>query len=343
MPISHTDLLKEIKQKKFPSITLVYGEESLFIDQVLEAFEDSVLPESERSFNQFSIYGKDTSLAALVSMARRYPMMAERQLIVVREAQFLDGKGGEDKIAQELSVWEEYCKNPSPFTVLVLSLKSNVNARLKTIKALEAKGLLCPCPKVDEKSLGPWIRQSLSEYQISPQSMELLLGHMMGAELQKIQFELKKLRINLPEGSSILPEHIETHIGVHRQYNVFEYQKALLLGDVSKATKIAKFLSENPKQHPLPPMLALLFNAFSKLLKLHHLGDLPKATLAQELEIKEYFLNEYLQAKRRYGWKKTIQILEAIQMADLQFKGIEAKGNMDDAALLMDLNFRILH
>lgn len=345
MQKSPQDVLKDIKAKKFAPIYVIHGDEPFFIDQVADALEDGILREDEKSFNQFVLFGKDQTMGSVISYARRYPMMAERQVIIVKEASFLEAlaKGKEVKGNDDLKAWEDYCARPTDSTVLIFTIKNLVAEKAKVLSLADKLGVIVCSKKIKEDKVGAWLKDYLAQKGLTIQaaSVELMVSF-VGADLQRMAHEADKLVINLPHGSEVGAEEIERFIGISREYNIFEFQNALSSRNITKAQKIAFYFAENTKQNPVPPMLIMLFNYFMKVLQVHDLGSMSDAEIAKNIGVNPYFVRDYLNAKRNYSLAKVVRILEAIKNADLKVKGVIGHA-VSEREIILDLSFEILH
>ncbi|RVU26540.1 DNA polymerase III subunit delta [Sandaracinomonas limnophila] len=344
---SPQEVLKDIKSKNLAPIYIIHGDEPYFIDLLTDSFEANVLDESEKGFNQFIFYGKDQTLAAILSNARRFPMMAERQVILVKEASFLEsiGKGksdSKDKGIDDLKLWEEYLKNPMPSTLLVFTVKTALTDKAKIFSSVKNQAVVVSSPKVKEDKVAAWLKDYLLQngLQINPETLDLMVSF-VGTDLKRIAFEADKLIINLPKNTVVGSEEVEKYIGLSKEYNYFELQKAIAYKDVAKASKIAFHFAQQVKQNPIAPCLIQLFNFFTKVLLAHDAGNVSDSELAREIEVNPYFVRDYVIARKNYSLPKVVQILEQIKNADLKFKGI--LGNPSEADLWLDLSFAILH
>lgn len=339
------EVLKDIKAKKYAPIYVLHGDEPFFIDQMAHAFEEQVLTESEKSFNQFVLFGKDHTMGSVISYARRYPMMAEKQVIIVKEASFLEAlaKGKEVKGNDDMKAWEDYCARPTDSTLLVFTIKNLLQEKAKILTLLDKTGVVVCSKRVKDGQVGVWLKDYLAQRQLGIQtaSLELMVSY-VGTDLQRMAHEADKLVVNCPAGAEIGPEEVEKYVGISREYNVFEYQSALMQRNVAKAQKIAFYLADNTRQNPLPILLATLFGTFSKVLMVHDAGSLSDGELAKELGINPYFVRDYITAKRNYPIAKVVSMLESIKNADLKFKGILGAAE-SDRDILLDLSFELLH
>jgi DNA polymerase III subunit delta len=333
------DLLKEIKQRKFAPVYLLHGDEPFYIDKIQEAIEEKALPEHEKSFNQFVLYGKDVNVPTVLSYAKRFPMMSEKTVVIVKEAQDMQGLDTKDT-ARFL---EEYCQNPLNSTILVLCYKKNLEGSKPWAKAAGQKGIVFQSKKMYDNQLPDWILNYChdSGTKISPKAIQMLV-EFVGNDLKRLASELEKIVLNLPIGQEVTAATIEKYVGVSKEYNYFEYQKALIVRDVLKANKIAQYFSSNTKENPLPPMLILLYNFFSKVLVVHATPDKTDKNIAATLGVNPYFAKDYTLAIRNYPLGKVVQIIKDIRMTDLKSKGVEA-GSISESDLLKELTFRILH
>ena len=349
-----TEVLKDIHKNSLSPIYLLHGDEHFFIDQLTDAFEAGILSEDQKSFNQFVLYGKDQTMASVVSYARRFPMMAEKQVIIVKEAIFLEAlaKGKTDtksegnskeKGNEEWKAFEDYCKNPTPSTLLVFTIKNLLTDKSKLFPPLASHGVIVTSKKISDDKVGQWLKDYLAQHNLLIQtvSLELMVTN-VGADLQRMAHEADKLIINVPAGSEVGIEEVEKYVGISREYNYFEFQKALMQRNIEKAQKIAFYFAENSKQNPIAPMLIMLFNFFAKVLQTHDMGAVSDAEMAKVLGINPYFVRDYLTAKRNYPLGKVVRVIEAIKNADLKMKGVIGQ-QTTDREIILDLSFEILH
>tara|TARA_R110002153_G_scaffold158858_17_gene310920 strand:- start:1435 stop:2370 length:936 start_codon:yes stop_codon:yes gene_type:complete len=310
------------------------GEEPYYIDKISDYIEDNVLDESEKGFNQQVMYGRDATIEDIISAAKRYPMMAERQVLIVKEAQDLS-KNIENLVS--------YAENPQPTTVLVLNYKyKKLDKRKKLYKAIAKSGLVYESKKLYENQVSDWIRRVLSGkgYQIEPKA-SLMLVEFLGTDLSKISNELDKLMIILPKETIINDKHIEDNIGISKDFNNFELKKAIGEKNILKANRIINYFSENPKNNPTVMTISLLNSFFTQLLLFHGLQDKSKAAVAKALGINIYFVEETFLASRNYPMRKVAQVISFLRDADVKSKGVGANQTHED--ILKELLFKILH
>jgi DNA polymerase-3 subunit delta len=328
-------LVTAIKQKQLKPIYFLMGEEPYYIDKISEFIERTVLDPSERGFNQMVLYGRDTSIEDIVANAKRFPMMAEHQVVIVKEAQDL---------SRTIEKLVDYAKNPQPSTVLVINYKyKKIDKRKALYKTLKKTGVIFESKKLYENQVSDWIRRVLApkNYSITPKAAQMLV-EFLGTDLSKINNELEKLQIILPKDTQITPEAIEENIGISKDYNNFELRKAIGDKNVVKAHKIVHYFAENPKDNPMVVTVSLLFNFFSQLLHYHGLQDRSPRHVAAALKINPYFVNEYTAAAANYPMRKVSAVIAILRDFDVKSKGVGAHA-VSQGDLLKELLFRIIN
>jgi len=328
-------IVVDIKKGNIKPIYFLMGEEAYYIDKIAEYIEANVLAEEEKSFNQMVLYGRDVTIDDIVSNAKRYPMMAERQVVIVKEAQDL---------SRTIDKLVSYIENPQPTTVLVICYKYKKIAKNKKIyKATAKNGVMYESKKLYENQVADWIRRVLAgkKYNITPKASQMLV-EFLGTNLSKINNELEKLQLILPVGSEITPILIEENIGISKDYNNFELRKAIGDKNVKKAFRIITYFAENPKDNPTVVTVSLLFNFFSQLLQYHGLRDQNPKNVASVLRINPYFVKEYQAAARNYPMKKVSGIIATLREMDLKSKGVGAS-SLPNGDLLKELMVKILN
>lgn len=311
------------------------GEEAYYIDKISDYIEANVLGEAEKGFNQIVLYGRDVSVDDIVSNAKRYPMMAERQVVIVKEAQDL---------SRTIEKLADYTNNLQPSTVLVINYKyKKIDKRKALYKAVQKVGVVYESKKLYENQVADWIRRVLSGqgYSIAPKAAQMLV-EFLGTDLSKIDNELNKLKIVLPKETQITAEHIEENIGISKDFNNFELRKAVGGYDQVKAYRIAKYFADNPKDNPMVVTISLLFNFFSQLLHFHGLYDKSPRNVASALKINPYFVNEYTTAARNYPMKKVSSIVSTLREFDVKSKGVGANA-LPQGDLLKELLVKIFN
>lgn len=327
-------IVADIKKGQIKPIYFLMGEEPYYIDAISDYIETNVLAEEEKGFNQMVLYGRDVAIDDIVSNAKRYPMMAERQVVIVKEAQDL---------ARTIDKLESYAKNPQPTTVLVINYKyKKIDKRKALYKTIKKSGVVFESKKLYENQVADWIRRVLSgqNYTISPKASQMLV-EFLGTDLSKINNELEKLKIVLPEGTQISAEHIEENIGISKDYNNFELRKAIGERNSVKVFKIVNYFANNPKDNPMVVTVSLLFSFFSQLLHFHGLHDKNPRNVASALKINPYFVNEYVSAARNFPMRKVSGIVSILREFDVKSKGVNSNA-VPQGDLLKELMVKIL-
>ena len=326
-------LISEIKEGKIAPIYFLMGEEVYYIDMISDYIESNVLEEGEKGFNQMVLYGKEVSIQDIVSNSKRYPMMAERQVIIVKEAQNLN------KTIEQLV---DYAKNPQPTTVLVFNYKyKTLDKRKSLFKALSKVAVIFESKKVYDDKIPSWIQSFLRSKQISiTPKAALMLSEFLGNDLSKIANELNKLEIVIGVKKEITPEIIEENIGISKDFNNFELQKALGNLDHKKAYQIVHYFAQNSKQHPFVLTISSLYMYFTKLMTVHTVRDKNPSTVAKALGINPYFVNEYIAVSRNFPMRRISGVLETLRTYDTKSKGVGA--NLSPKDLYNELIYNIL-
>lgn len=322
-------IVSAIKERNIKPLYFLMGDEPYYIDRISEFIANNILSEEERGFNQMVVYGKDTSVDEVIAHAKRFPMMAEHQVVILKEAQHLS------RTIEQLT---SYAENPQATTVLVVCYKyKKLDKRKKLYKAVQKSGVLFESKKLYENQTADWIRRVLSGkgYKISPKSSAMLVEY-LGTDLSKIDNELQKLHLAVERGHEITPELIEKHIGISKDYNNFELKKAIAEGNLSKASKIVQYFSQNPKDNPFVVTITLLHTFFSQLLQYHGMKDHSPKSVAQHLRINPYFVSEYQTAAKNYPMKRVSGIISGLRELDLKGKGLGAQ-NLSQTDLLKEL------
>ncbi|WP_131538907.1 DNA polymerase III subunit delta [Pedobacter nototheniae] len=336
------EIIKDIKARKFKPVYLLHGEESYYIDEVTDYIEDKLLNDAEKGFNQTVLYGKDTDMATVLGAAKRYPMMSDYQVVIVKEAQDLKW-AKEEGNSKEAEFVLNYFEKPLPSTILVLAYKyANFDKRKKIYKAISKSGLIFQSDPVRDYKLVPWIEDFVKDkgYKIDPQASALMAEY-LGTDLSKIANEIEKLMLNISKEVTINTDLVQKNIGISKEYNVFELQKALAIRDVLKCNRIITYFANNPKANPTVMVLANLAGYFTKILRYHYLQN--KAEAASALGIPPFFVKDYEVAARNYNTGKVFQIISLLREYDLKSKGLDSSGNVNDGELLKELIFKMIH
>jgi DNA polymerase-3 subunit delta len=339
--IKYEQILSDLEKKIYHPVYLLMGEESFYIDKVSEYISDNVLSESEKSFNQLIMYGQDADARAIVYAASRPPMMANYQVVIVREAQHLS--------SDDLEKMESYLSAPLLSTILVLCFKDKtIDKRTKAYKEIEKKGVILETVQLYDNEIIEWTTNYLRKKgaTIHPAAAAILADH-IGADLSRIVNELDKLFILLPEDNkTITVDHIEKNIGISKEYNVYALGNAVLAGQVFNANRIINYYAKNPNANSMIPIILSLFMQFSRVLKYHVIKrnsrGIQSKDIAVQLGISPFFLRDYEVASSKYPVLKVVQIIELLREYDMKSKGWNNPGT-SEAELLRELIFKIMH
>jgi DNA polymerase-3 subunit delta len=327
-------IIGDIKRKIYHPVYLLHGEEPYFIDAITGLIEESVLTDAEKEFNQTVVYGRETDPGAIIDMARRFPMMANYQVVIIREAQDIEN-------IEEL---QPYIEKPQPSTILVIACKyKKIDQRKSFAKSVDKAGVLFESKRIYENKVPAWISKQIliRGYSIRPEACQLLAEH-LGNDLGRINNELEKLLINLPAGRAIDAAIIERNIGINKDYNIFELQNALGTRDVVKANRIISYFAANTKQNPMIVVLTVLFGFFMKLMIYHQLPDKSENVAAAALSVNPFFVKDYVMAAQNYSFRRLRAIIGLLREYDLRLKGIN-NGSTEESELLRELVYKILH
>lgn len=334
--MTQEDILNEIKKGFIKPIYFLWGDEPYFIDQISDYIEKNVLNDAEKSFNQTVLYGRDVDIKDIISIAKRFPMMADHQVIIIKEAQDL---------SRNIDQLESYLDNIVPSTVLVFNYKYKKPDNRKTVfKKMAKVGVMFESKTLYDNQIPTWINLYLKArgYQIEPKAAAMLL-EFLGTDLGRIANELSKLFIVLPKETAISAKNIEDNIGINKDYNNFELRKALGSKNVVKSNQIINYFAQNPKANPTVLTLSLLNNFFTQLLQLHSLPNKnDKTAVATLLKVSPFFVGDYIEAGKNYPMRKVSEIIGHLRDADMKSKGVGAR-DMDQSDLLKELIFKILH
>jgi DNA polymerase-3 subunit delta len=335
MAVSFEEIMSDLKNRIYKPVYFLAGEEPYYIDLISNYIEEKVLPESEKSFNQMVLYGEDTNISSIIDTSRRFPMMSNHQVIIVREAQSL-------KKIDDLAF---YVEKPLHSTILVINYKyKTLDKRTRLLKLLTNQAVYFESNRLRDYQVPAWIERYLMVKGIKAEpNASAMLTEYLGTDLHKIVNELDKLLINLPAGKQIITnELIEKNIGISKDYNNFELQKAVGEKDILKANMIVHYFADNPKDNPINLTLASLFSFFTRLLTYHYLADKSKNNVASNLKINPFFVKDYESAAAKYSVKKIVEIIGLLRIYDLKSKGF---GDLSSAPgdLLKELIYKILH
>ncbi|MBJ6117924.1 DNA polymerase III subunit delta [Pontibacter sp. BT310] len=340
--MAHTpeSILEQLQKRNFAPVYFLQGDEPFYIDQISDYIEANALQEHEKGFNQVVVYGKDVDVATVLLQAKRFPMMADRSVVIVKEAQSILDIEKEDGAKQ----LEAYLKNPLPSTILVFAYKhKTLDGRKALSKAFAQHSVMLTTKKLYDNQVPAWVNNYLKTKNIkaTPQAV-LHLSEFIGSDLSRLANEIDKLLLNLKPGQTIDEKVVLENVGISKEYNIFELQAAIIAQDVLKANRIINYFEANPKNNPLIPNIGMLFSFFTKLLSLHAAADKSEAGLKKLLGQQAWKLKEFQHAMRVYPIARVVDIIHYIREADLQSKGISG-GDMSEADTLRELMFKILH
>jgi DNA polymerase III subunit delta len=327
-------IIDKLKNKIYYPVYFLSGEEAYYIDEISDYIEKNVLTETEKEFNQTIIYGRDTTVLSIISAAKRYPMMANYQVVIIKEAQDV----------QKIEELEKYIENPLQSTLLVINYKyKKVDKRKTFSKLVEKKGVLFESKKLYDNQVPEWINKfvNLKGYRITPKATAMLSEY-LGTDLSKIVNEISKLILNIPEKAEINERLVEQNIGISKDFNIFELQNAIGTRNIVKANQIANYFAASPKENPLVKTILMLFSYFTKLLIYHQLTDKSRNGVASALSVSPAFVRDYEIAARNYNPKKLAAIVSLLRDYDLKSKGVNNVSSTE-GELLRELLFKILH
>ncbi len=326
-------ILDDWKKKTFKPIYWLEGEEEYFIDKVIDYAEHNILAESEASFNLSVFYGKDANWADIINACRRYPMFAERQVVLLKEAQQM----------RDIEKLEAYVDNPLSSTVFVVSYKEKkLDARKKFTKLVKEKGVLVTTKKLYDREVPEWTQNLIQSkgLTITPKGLALLVDH-IGNDLSRIENEIDKLSVNLGKRTGITEDDIENYIGVSKDYNVFELQAALAAKDLARSIRIIQYFEANPKAGPIQLVLPSIYSFFSKVFMIFGTGTNDEKTIATAIGVNSYFMKEYMQAARLYTYPGVERALLLLHSYNLKSIGV---GNTatEDASLMKEMVVKMM-
>lgn len=328
-----------LKAKKYEPVYLLQGEETYYIDLISNYIEQNVLSESEKGFNQVVLYGKDVTVANILTQAKRFPMMAERQVVIVKEAQDIQDLQKEMGAKLLLS----YLANPLASTVLVLCHKHKTLDKRKELgKKADQLAVSLTFKKPYENQLGEFITEYFSDkgYRIEDDAVRVLAEY-VGNDLSRLANEIDKVLIDSTKEVPIKKDTVMSLVGMSKEYNIFELQKALINKDVYLAARIVAYIEGNTKKNPVIPLVAFLYSFFSKLLIAVSLKASSEKELISALKINPYAARDYTQAARRYPVDKVIENISLLKQADLKLKGVNS-GSESEGDILKELVFRLM-
>ncbi|MCO5241123.1 MAG: DNA polymerase III subunit delta [Chitinophagaceae bacterium] len=326
-------IIKDWKQKKFSPVYWLEGDENFYIDRLVDYAEKHILSESEAGFNLSVFYGKDAHWAELINACRRYPMFAERQVVILKEAQQM----------RDIDKLDAYVERPLSSTVLVVAYKEKKrDGRTRLSKLLKQHAEVLTTQKMYDSQLPEWITAQVQKkgFEIKHKAVMLLIEH-IGNDISRINNEIDKLSLNLGTGKTITEEHIEQFVGISKEYNVFELQEALQRKDAAKAIRIIQYFGANPKSAPIQMVLPALYAFFSKVYQLFGIRSKDENAIANALGVRPFHVKNYLLAGKNYGFEGTEQVLLLLHQYNLRSVGIKDAGT-EDASLMKEMVVKMM-
>lgn len=333
--MNHTAILKDLKAKKYAPVYFLQSEEPYYIDLIVNHIENEVLDEGEKSFNQVVMYGKETDFKQIVDQAMQFPMMASHRVVIVKEA-------------QELSTITElagYISKPSDQTILVLAHKhKKLDKRKKAIwKALNENAVILETKKIYDNQVPALIMKMAEEKQLKINSqVAAVIAENIGASLSKINNEISKLALNLKPGTEVTAEHVETYVGISKDHNIFELQKAIGMRDKNKAYRIIQYFDRNKKAHPIQAHVGALYNYFSKLFVAKKYQNADNRTFASKVKVSPFFADEYKRAAKNYDLTQLKTAFALVHELDKKSKGVGSRNN-SNLGMYQEFLFRLFN
>lgn len=331
-------IVTQIKQGDFAQIYFLSGEEPWYADYITDYIAKNAIKEEEKAFNQYIFYGSDLNMVDIVEASRRYPMMAPKQVVIVKEAQNIKD------IKKSQNPFEAYLKAPSPTTILVINYRDKFDKRAKIWKDLQKPGFVTlETKKLYDNQVGPWISKYLKTLglEIDSKANMMLVDH-LGTKLSNVVKALDKLKVAVgSDVKTITPKHVEDYVGISKDFNNFELQDAIVRGDVYKANQIAHIFAQNPKDYPIQMTIGLLFSFFSKLMLYVATKDKSPQNL-NSLGITPFRQKQFQPAARRFGWNKSRQIVSLLREYDMKSKGFN-NNSATTGDLLQEMIFKMMH
>lgn len=334
MAITYEQIISGIRNKVFHPLYFLMGEESYFIDSITEMLEEHVLEESYKAFNLLVMYGRDVDAMTIVNQARAYPMSGNYLLLIVKEAQDV----------KDIEKLEPFLGTFPESTILVINYKyKKIDGRKSFAKTIDKKGVLFEAKKLYDNNIPDWINKYLQQrsYTISPNAAQIMADY-LGNDLHKVRNEIEKLMISLPVGSKVTENEVESKIGISKDFNVFELQKAIGRKDILKANQIINYFGANKKDNPIMMVVIILFSFFIKVLKYHYTADKSKNNIASVLGVNPFFVGDYQEAAGNYSIASIVNIIAVLREYDLKSKGY-GSNSVDDAELYQEMMYKILH
>lgn len=331
---TYNDIIKQINAKTYAPIYLLEGEETYYIDLISDYIEENVLDESEKDFNLTIMYGKETNIGEIISSVKRYPMMSNYNVVILKEAQSFD----------KLDELEKYFQSPDLTTIFVICYKYKKADKRKTfVKAIAKNGIIFTSDKLYDNQVQKWIEEYCKkfEYKIDSKSNQMLI-EFIGNDLSKISNELDKLFILIPKGTTITPSIIEKNIGISKDYNAFELTKAFSNRNYYRIYSVVQHFEENSKDNPPQKVIPMMFPYFQKLLKYHFTPDKSRDNLASVLGVRPNYVEEYIDASKIFTLDRTLKAISIMREYDLKSKGLDASSGVKGSDLIKEMVIKII-
>ncbi|MBR0180736.1 MAG: DNA polymerase III subunit delta [Prevotella sp.] len=336
--VSFDSIMSDLRDRKFSPVYYLMGDEPYYIDLISDYIAEHVLQPEERDFNQTILFGSDVNASQIADAARRYPMMAEYQVVIVKEAQNI----------KNTEALEKYFKQPMPSTILVMSHKNgSIDGRKREyVKSIQGSGVLFESKKLKDKELPAFIEKYLKSRNVSiDYKSTQIIADSIGADLSRLASELDKVVLSLPEEDRrVTPQVVEDQIGVSKEFNSFELRDAIVNRNVYKANQIIKYFDDNPKAGSIYSFLPMLFNYFQNLMIAYYApNNKSQEGVAEWLELRNaWAAKDYMTGMRNYSGMKVMQIIGKIREIDAKSKGLD-NPNTPPGELMKELIFYILH
>ena len=332
--MTYEQILADIKKRVFYPIYFLMGEEPFFIDTISNELENTILEESERSFNQIVLYGGDVTAKDIMTQARAFPMMGEYLVVVVKEAHNV----------KDIESLADYLDKMPSTTILIINYKyKKLDKRRALAKYIDKKGVLFESKKLYDNNIPDWITKYLAskKYNNTPKATQMI-ADFLGNDLNKVKNELDKLMVALPPSKRIDDADVEYNIGISKDFNVFELQKAIGNKDFVKANQIINYFGDNPNDNPIFMTIVVLYGYYTKLLKLHFSKDKNRNTLATMLGVNPFFVNDYLDAARHYSWADCMRCIEVLRDFDMKAKGYNCSSDITQKELYKEMLYKLM-
>ncbi len=332
--MKYKEIIASITKKDLEPVYFLMGDEPYYIDKLADAFSKDILSAEEQEFNQVVLYGKDIETTQIITEAKQFPFGAEKRVVIIKEAQHLT----------DIEILDSYLDTVQPSTILVICYKGkSVDKRKKFGKTLYEKCVVFESKKLYENKISDWINTYINQKGFDiDNSASAVLSEYLGTDLSKITNELDKLMLVVKKDEKITTTLIEYHIGISKDYNIFELQNALGKRQVIKANRIINYFANNPRSHNIVPIISALFSYFQRIMLYHFLRNKNPKLAASALKVNPFFIDQYKTAAQNYSKRQLFFIFEHLKDYDLRSKGVNNKSTTNQS-LLKELIFKVLH